>query len=139
MEYSKYSGLLIYEYLEHYSWLCQCILSLCEQIESFEEMGFYGYSEKTINGLKTSMRSNQDQAHELSEWLKRVPYHNAFEEFKHRLRHMRKDRRPAFPDTEVIESICALLRSVWNRFNQLSDALNRWHEIGIEAFTVSAF
>ena len=134
MEYSKASGLLIYFYGEAYDWLSQCINSLYGQIATFKEADFHGYSRDYIRNLQTWLRVNRDRAHKLSEELKWTPRNDYFEEFKDRLRHMPEDSRPAFPDPSVTESIYPLLSSVWNRLNQLSNTLDRWTEIDVEAF-----
>lgn len=134
MEYSKASGLLIYFYGEAYDWLSQCINSIYGQIATYKEADFHGYSRDYIRNLQTWLRVNRDRAHKLSEELKWTPRNDYFEEFKDRLRHMPEDSRPAFPDPEVTESIYPLLSSVWNRLNQLSNTLDRWTEIDVEAF-----
>lgn len=134
MEYSKYSGLLVYYYWDAYVWLNQCINSLYEQIERYRETDFTSYSQDYIRNLQTWLRANRDRADKLSEEFKWTPRNASFEEFKDRLRHMPEDRRPAFPDPEVTESLYPLLSSVWNRLNQQSNVLDRWPDIDVDAF-----
>lgn len=135
MEFSKYSGLVLYEYAESYFWLCQYIGFLFKLIEEYKETGLQDYSRDYIRNLQTSLRANRDRADKLSEKLDWYPNSAVFEEFKLRLRHMPEDQRPIFPDPEVIDSVRALLSTIWNRLNQQSNILDRWPNVDIDAFT----
>lgn len=135
MKYSKYAELALYSYTESYVWLCQYIDSLCEQTEGLEEMGFYGYTEDSIDQLQTSLRAYRNRVHKLSEELKWLPKDTSFEEFKLRLRDFPEDQRPIFPDPEVIDSVRALLSAIWDRLNQQSNVLDHWPNVDADAFT----
>lgn len=69
MEFSKYSGLVLYEYAESYFWLCQHIGFLFKLIEEYKETGLQDYSRDYIRNLQTSLRANRDRADKLSEKL----------------------------------------------------------------------
>lgn len=135
MEFSKYSGLVLYEYAESYFWLCQYIGFLFKLIEEYKETGLQDYSQDYIHNLQTSLRANRDRADKLSEKLDWYPNSAVFEEFKLRLRHMPEDQRPIFPNPEVIDSVRVLLSAIWNRLNQQSNVLDRWPNVDVGAFT----
>lgn len=135
MKYYKHAELALYSYTESYVWLCQYIDSLCEQTEGLEEMGFYGYTEDSIDQLQTSLRAYRNRVHKLSEELKWLPKDTSFEEFKLRLRDFPEDQRPIFPDPEVIDSVRALLSAIWDRLNQQSNVLDHWPNVDADAFT----
>lgn len=129
-----HTNALFREYIDSCYHLYLLINLLYEWIDEFGNMGFCDYTPDSIRGLQISLRCERDKMWEFSEKIERIAKPDIYADCKNEYHQSSDDKLPIFFRPEAVGQIHALLSSVCNRFDLLSNALDLWPDVDAELF-----